>query len=191
MKNITNLSLAAFLLLAFIGLSSCDTSLPTDKENSATTAITLPKIHVPKAVTDSFNKDYPVIGYDNWYDFSTSDNGAGWYEYDPSYANGQTPENYIVEFSYNGIIERAIYNNNGQKIAIHRKLTSPLPPDVTDAIQNGNYKTWTPTRDREEIFKRDASDQLKVYRIGMEKGNERHTLYFQQDGKLLKDIKTA
>ena len=66
-----------------------------------------------------------------------------------------------------------------------------MPAAVTDAISNGNYKSWKVGKDKEEIFKDKDTDQMKVYKVSVSNGNEKHTLYFQQDGKMLKDIKSA
>jgi hypothetical protein len=70
-------------------------------------------------------------------------------------------------------------------------MNSPLPASVIQAIWQGRYKFWTLTKDREQIFKDSKSDKIKVYRVVVKKDNEKHVLYFQQDGKLLKVRQTA
>ena len=46
-------------------------------------------------------------------------------------------------------------------------------------------------QEKEQIFKDSRIDQIKVYRVVMEKGDKKHTLYFQQNGKMLKDVKVS
>jgi len=66
-------------------------------------------------------------------------------------------------------------------------LTSDLPKAVSAVISKGQYKTWKVGTDKEEIFKDTDKDKLKVYKVDVENGKEKRMLYFQQDGRLLKD----
>jgi hypothetical protein len=70
-------------------------------------------------------------------------------------------------------------------------MSAYMPTAVTDAINKGDYKSWTVGKDKEEIFKDKDTDQMKVYKVSVSKGSEKRTLYFQQDGKMLKDVKIA
>jgi hypothetical protein len=53
------------------------------------------------------------------------------------------------------------------------------------------HPSWTVGKDKEELFKDKDTDQMKVYKVSVSKGNEKRTLYFQQDRKMLKDVKVA
>ena len=44
---------------------------------------------------------------------------------------------------------------------------------------------------KEEIFKEKKTDKMKVYRVTVEKGKEKHNLFYQADGRLLKDKKVS
>jgi len=99
----------------------------------------------------------------------------------------RNPENYVVEFVKVKVPYKAVYSKTGQKIAIHRALTSDLPKAVSAVISKGQYKTWKVGTDKEEIFKDTDKDKLKVYKVDVENGKEKRMLYFQQDGRLLKD----
>jgi hypothetical protein len=101
------------------------------------------------------------------------------------------PEYYIVEFNKDNTPVKAIYSKSGKKVAAHKMLTTDLPKSVTDAINIGIYKTWKLEKDKEEIFKDSDKDQFKVYKVIVEKGKEKHTLFYQTDGKLLKDKKVS
>ena len=146
---------------------------------------------VPKVVTEIFNKQFPVKSEVDWYGYPQFDNGSDWYEYDPSYYSNQNPENYVVEFTHNDTLDKVVYTKNGQKIATHRRLNAVLPAKITDAIRKSVYKTWSIGNDKEEIFKDSKSDQIKVYRVTVRKENKRHTLYFQDNGKLLRVVKSV
>jgi hypothetical protein len=76
-------------------------------------------------------------------------------------------------------------------VATHKVLTSDLPKAVSATVSKGEYKTWKLGKDKEEIFKDSDKDQLKVYKVTVEKGKEKHTLFIQSDGKLLKDKKVS
>jgi hypothetical protein len=70
-------------------------------------------------------------------------------------------------------------------------MNSALPIEVSAALKRSKYQTWKIGKDKEEIFKDDKKDQIKVYRITVKKENELRTLYFQQNGKMLKDVKLS
>jgi hypothetical protein len=144
------------------------------------------KAKVPKVITESFYVDYPVTMYENWYNYPLFDDNLYWYDYDPYYYESENPDYYVVDFTMHDIPYKAVYSKKGKKISVHKKITD-LPKAVSSALSSGEYKTWTVAKDKEEIFKDKDSDQLKVYKVCVENGKEKHSLYFQPDGKLLKD----
>lgn len=60
-----------------------------------------------------------------------------------------------------------------------------------DALSNGDYKYWEIATKGEEIYKSEQTDTMKVYKIEVANANEKHVLFYQQDGKLLKDNKVT
>jgi hypothetical protein len=146
---------------------------------------------VPRIVTETFNKQFPVKSGVGWYGYPQFDNGSDWYEYDPSYFSNHNPENYVVEFTHNDTLDKVFYTKSGQKIATHRRINTVLPAKIADAIRKSVYKTWSIGNDKEEIFKDGKSDQIRVYRVMVRTGKERHTLYFQENGKLLRVVKSV
>ena len=152
------------------------------------------KKKVPKEVNDVFIREYPAVDYYDWYGYPVYDYGDywydDWYDYGP-YSYTDYPEYYEVDFTQAKTPVKAIYSKAGKKIAIHKSLKSDLPKAVSAAISKGEYKAWKLGKDKEEIFKDSDKDQLKVYKVDVEKGKEKHTLFFQPDGKLLKDKKVA
>jgi len=146
---------------------------------------------IPKVVTEIFNKQFPVKSEVSWYGYPQFDNGSDWYEYDPSYYSNHNPENYVVEFTHHDTLDKVFYTKRGQKIATHRRIDTVLPAKIGDAIGRSAYKTWSIGNDKEEIFQDSKSDQIRVYRVIVRKGKERHTLYFQENGKLLRVVKSV
>ena len=183
MKKIITKVIAGSVLLTFFAVSSFG---QTTAKADAKKKVKIEKTKVPKAVTETFYVDYPVTAYESWYGYPTFDNDLYWYDYDPYFYSNDSPEYYVVDFTKDNTPYKAVYNKSGKKISVHKKLTD-LPSAVSSAISAGEYKTWTVGKDKEEIFKDKDSDQLKVYKVDVEKGNEKHRLYFQPDGKLLKD----
>ena len=192
-------SFAGIVLIAGAILTSCGTS--TQKTDAAqansndTTKVTqgktkLDKNKVPKTVTDLFYADYPVTTYTDYYGYPSFDYVNDWYGYDPSLYVNDYPETYVIDFAVDSTPYKAMYDKNGKKVAIHKTISS-LPIAISKALSNGMYKDWTIGKDKEEIFRDKDSDKLKVYKVSITKGNESHILYFQPDGKLLKDKKTA
>lgn len=199
--RISIMNLFATLLLAGTVLTSCNspaskqqngdsTATDTSKSGDKKTATRLDSNKIPKAVTDAYLKEYPYTAYSNWYGYPYYDANY-WYDSDPFLYTSDYPENYVVEFNKDSVPYKSVYDKTGKKIATHKVSTSDLPKAVAASIDNGEYKTWTLGKDKEEIFRDKDTDQLKVYKVNVEKGAEKHTLYFQQDGQLLKDKKLS
>jgi len=191
MKKLTTKVTAVCVLLAFISMTSCGQANSKSDKDSSQSRTKLDKSKVPKDVTDAFYNQYPLATYGNWYGYPAITNGSAWYDYDPYYFTTGDPDNYIIEFNNKDTAFKAIYSKDGRKIASHKGMNSDMPAAVTAAISNGDYKSWTEGKDKEEIFKDKDTDQMKVYKVSFSKGNEKHTLYYQQDGKMLKDVKSV
>lgn len=185
---------AACIVFASLAISSFgQTAKSTSKEKKI--KVKVEKNKVPKEVTEIFYMEYPTRVYEDWYGYPAYDYADNWYYdwYDDEpYLNAEYPEIYVVEFTSDNTPHKAVYSKAGKKIAIHKKSNvTNLPMAVSSAISKGEYKTWKVGTESEEIFKDKAADQLKVYKVHVEKGKEKHTLFFQPDGKLLKDKKIS
>jgi len=145
---------------------------------------------IPKPITNLFYADYPVTCYTNWYGYPAYDYDNDWYYNDPYLYSNNDPENYIVEFATDTLPYKVIYNKGGKRLATHKGISN-LPAAINSAISEGIYKTWMLEKGKEEIFKDKDTDQLIVYKVNVTMGTEKHTLYYQQDGKLLKDKKVS
>ena len=99
----------------------------------------------------------------------------------------ESPEYYVVEFTESAVPNKVIYSRSGKKIATHRKLNSPLPKKVTTSIRNSEYKNRKLLNDKEELFKDGDADNMKVYKVEVEKGKEKHILLYLINRKLLTD----
>jgi hypothetical protein len=192
MKTISSKKvIAGCILLVFFVMNSFSQTTTTATKKDEKKHAKLDKTKVPKEVTDVYLHDYPVTSYESWSGYPTFDNNLYWYDYDPFLNSDEFSEYYVVDFTKDNTSHSAIYSKSGKKIATHRKLNSDLPKAITTSISKGEYKTWKLGKDKEEIFKDKDSDQLKVYKVDVEKGREKHTLYFQPDGKLLRDKKVS
>jgi hypothetical protein len=144
---------------------------------------------VPTEVTDTYVREYPSTTYETWYYYpGYSDTDEEWYIYTPSYTTvTDMPGYYVVEFtsSKDNMPYTAIYSKEGKKMRTYRSIGDPLPKAVTDAFNKSTYKSWTLKKDKEEMWR--DSDKKKVYKLTVERGKEKHLLYYQEDGKLLKD----
>jgi hypothetical protein len=182
--------IAGFILIASFAINSFSQA-PNKTVKSPTK---LEKKQIPKEVSEPYYREYPMTNFENWFGYPVYEYGDywydNWYENTP-YVYTEYPEYYIIESSKDNIPYKAIYSKAGKKVAIHKSLKSDLPKGVSAAISKGEYKTWTLGKDKEEIFKDSDKDQMKVYKVDVDKGKEKHTLFFQSDGKLLKDKKVS
>ena len=149
------------------------------------------KDEVPKDVTDAFYKVFPVTVNPSWYTFPAYDYQMdwwdNWYDYHPN-ASPYSPDYYAADYDDDSTQHKAIYHKSGKHVATHKKLKE-LPKPILDAIANSIYKTWRLGKEKEEIFR--DKEKMKVYKVEVEKGKEKHALFYQQDGKLLKDRKIS
>ena len=145
------------------------------------------KEKVPILVTERFNKEYTSAKGEEWYGYPYYDFYTDWYGYNPYLSESKAPAFYIVEFTKNTVHHKAIYSKEGKKVAVHKKVNYALPKAVSDAIDDGPYATWTMTKEKEEMFRDTEMDKMKVYKVEVRNGNEKHHLFYAIDGLLLKD----
>jgi len=191
MKTINIKMIAGCLLLASLALNSFgQTTTKADKEKKKKQS-KVTKGKVPKEVIVVFYKDHPTITEEGWYVYPSYDSENNWWDdWDESpYVSTLSPDYYEVEFTEDNTPTKAIYSKKGERLVTHKKFKNEIPKPVATAINNGPYKTWKVGSEKEEIFK--DKEKMKVYKIELEKGKEKHKLYYQEDGKLLKDKKVS
>ena len=187
MKNSIFNSFFALCILAFM-TTNIVAQNPKHKTKSHSKAIA--KAKVPKVVSEAFIMEYPVTESEMWYGYPSFGDGLNWYDYNPGYYYNEYPENYIVEYVKEQTPHKAIYTKEGKKIAEHHPVKSDvIPVAVSEAMKKGAYKNWKETAEKEEIIKVENSE--KVYRMTVEKNGERHHVFYDVNGKLLKDKKVG
>ncbi|HWZ23187.1 MAG TPA: hypothetical protein VNW06_11065 [Cytophagaceae bacterium] len=187
MKTIGNMIMGC-ILTASLALNSFGQAPMKSVDKGGKKPNKIEKTSVPKTVTDVYVLEYPMSTNEVWYSYPAFSEDSDWYGYDPYLEGGVSPEYYIVEFtSKEKIPHKVIYTKEGKKVATHRKLNAELPAAVSTAINTGEYKGWTVQKDKQEMFKMKDTDKVKVYRVIVEKGMDKHALYYESDGTLLKD----
>lgn len=186
MKNTQVKMILGGLLLTFFTTGSFAQTVEKPHKKVTKTEAKIKKSEVPKVVTESFIREYPTGMYESWYGYPEY-NG---YVYDPNfYYYSEYPENYIVEFSKNKVKHKAFYSKAGKKIATHMMVNNNTPKTVLEAVAESKYKTWTLLEDKVEMLKDGDSDLLKVYKVEVRKGKQKHALFYDLEGKLMKDVK--
>lgn len=145
------------------------------------------KSKLPKIVTETFITEYPVITSESWFGYPKFDSERDWYYHDPYFYVTENPEFYVVEFTKDNVKHKAVYSKSGKKIAVHKKTTAELPKAITTAIEKSKYATWKIAKEKELIFRDQEMDKIKTYKAIVEKGTEKHALYYSSEGDLLKD----
>jgi hypothetical protein len=187
MKIISSKSIFVGMIFGcFAMISFGQSSLKPVKQNSKETS-KIDKNKVPLVVNETHSEEYPITTSESWYSYPSFDNESDWFGYDEEFYSNEYPEYYIVEFTQDNISRKVIYSKTGKKIVTHIKLNSDIPSAVSISISKGEYKIWKLMKDKEEIFK--DSDSMKVYKVEVEKGKERHALFYSTTGELLKDKK--
>jgi hypothetical protein len=141
--------------------------------------------NVPAEVRKVYIKEYPASIYQTWYGYPEYSTEFDWFEYNPYLMpDPAAVQYYIVAFEQDSVPQKVFYDKSAKKIVTHKR-TANLPKEVTDALKKSTYKDWTVTKEKEEILRH--SDKKKVYKIVVEKGTQKHALFYRSDGVLIKD----
>lgn len=188
-NNIVKAAIAGIFSLSVSLVSSAQTrsnaDIGKDKDRSK-----IESSRVPAEVKKHYEKDYPLTPIKSWYNYDPAYAGESWEEYDPYDYSKAHAQNYEVDFKKDNLNYSVVYTSNGKKVLIRRSLTSDAPQVILDGINKTRYKNWKLGKEKEEIFKNEENTNMKIYKLTMTKGNEKHILYFKQDGRLMKIIKS-
>ena len=187
MKNIASKIIVIFILALCVNINTYAQKTIKTTEECGKKPAKIEKKKVPSIVTETYFKEYPAATYENWYGYPEFDYQNDWYGYNPFLYEYEHPEYYVVEFTKDKTPHKIVYSKTGKKIATHKKITTDLPLAITTAISKSEYSTWKMTNEKEEIFRDEDMDKIKVYKVEVEKGKEKHVLFFASNGDLLKD----
>lgn len=186
MKSNTIKIIASFVLATLLSINTFSQTSVKCTEQCCKTPITIGKNKVPKPVVDIYFSEYPVTTYESWHGYPNFIDENDWYGYNPNLYCEDNPEYYVAEFTKDKVPHKIIYSKAGEKIATHKAIIT-LPKAISLAITKSIYATWKVSKGKEEIFRDSDKDDLKVYKVVVEKGKEKHILFYQLNGNLLKD----
>jgi hypothetical protein len=187
MKNKIIKVIALSILTATFALNSFGQTTVKTTEECGKKPTKIEKKKVPTVVTETYFREYPVTTYESWLGYPVFTNENDWYGYNPYLYSNEYPEYYIVEFTKDKTPHKVIYSKAGKKVATHKKLNADVPKAISLALSKGEYGTWKLGKEKEEIFKDSDKDDLKIYKVEVEKGKEKHILFYASNGDLLKD----
>ncbi len=175
------------LSVAFVSMNAFGQNTKKITEKSTAKTEKLEKNKVPKAVRETFIAGYPEIISESWFGYPQFDFVNEWYVLDPNLYNYENPQYYVVEFLKDSIPYHAVYTKEGAPVSTHKKVESELPKAITDAISKGKYSNWQVLREKEVAYKKSESEKIRVYKIVVANGAEKHHLFYTVEGELLKD----
>ena len=191
MKNLSQKMCVVGIILFAITFQSFAQAPMVSVQEGGKKPNTMEKAKIPTQVMATHIKECPLPTTMNeyWYGYPDFTNESDWYGYNYDLYSNVNPSYYIVTLFKDQKNCRIMYAKNGKKVATHRSYTSVLPLAIAKAIQAGNYKNWDMTGENEEIFKDKDSDQLKIYKVVVQKGTEKYALFYMADGRFLKENK--
>jgi hypothetical protein len=191
MKTMRFKTLASCLLLGVAGMQAyaqaTEAPMTPIEQGGKKPTQKLSKNEVPKEVIDAFVVDYPAVVYYNWYGYPVLVEETDWYLLDSTAYTTSSPEYYVTEFVTNEVPQKVMYNKSGKKVAMYKNLKGNCPKEVTEALNRSVYKNWKLLNEKEEIS--EGKGQAKIYKLTVQKDNEKHLLYYRSNGTLLKDKK--
>ena len=147
---------------------------------------------VPADIKNKFNKQYPGVLVLSWYATHVSywydDYGPNWYAdwYGPRKIVVYTfdkPAYYEVEFIPDpGEISRSIYNRYGNWFETRTEIQG-LPPRISDALNQTQYRDWKWSQHKERI----EAPGMKgsVYRLQVSQGRRSRIIRVDDDGDIV------
>ncbi|MBC7412777.1 MAG: hypothetical protein H7331_10040 [Bacteroidia bacterium] len=186
MKLYTTILFASCILTIAISLNVVAQIPVMCTEQSCKLPVKIKKKLVPQSVIDALRNEYTSTTNESWYGYPTFLCEDDWYGYNPNLYCDKNPEYYVVQFTKDKTVFKVIYSNVGKKIATYTTVNE-LPEAVLVAINKSTYANWKLSKWQEEIFKDGYKDDSKVYKVEVEKGREKHILFYKANGNLLKD----
>jgi hypothetical protein len=159
--------------------------------NAPSTVSRLKEDNVPDAVKKTYLEeflDYTEGNNKNWAAYPSLESDFDWYDPEPYIFTNNAPENFEIVHKKDDSFVRVIYSKEGKKIATHQPLKSDLPQGVSQSISRGKYKGWAVAKEKQGIFKETDKANM-IYKVTISNGTEKHELFLQSDGKLIKDKK--
>jgi Putative beta-lactamase-inhibitor-like, PepSY-like len=122
---------------------------------------------VPAEVTEAFKAKYPDTKNVEWKDKITA---------------------FLVDYEMNGIQYESKFSNKGEWLQTEKEVEQDaLPAEVKDGYSKSKYTDW----ELKTVSRIENKNDNIQYRLFVRKSSvEKRYLYFDEDGKLLKDVIT-
>jgi hypothetical protein len=129
--------------------------------------------------TLTYARQYPSESYSNPSNLTNADQ-----EFTaPDYTNG--PEYYEMVYTKHQQIYKSVYTKDGMLMHTSRIIKkNELPKKIAMAIRNSEYKNWDVVGEKEKIDKKNPD--ITIYKIKVSKGEDVHTLRYNQNGTIYK-----
>jgi hypothetical protein len=139
---------------------------------------------VMDTTTLTYAHQYPPETYSNPSNLTKADQQFS----APDYTNG--PEYYEMVYTKHKQIYKSVYTKDGTLMHTSRIIKkNELPKKVAMAIRNSEYKNWDVVGEKEKMDKKNPD--ITIYKIKVRKGEDVHTLHYDQDGNIYKHKKTG
>ena len=186
MKKIFPVALI-MLLFSYTAFSQMDVS----SEEVPESKVILKPNQVPSSLKNAVEKSYSTESTFEWHKFPYLLKKYGWEFKNNIDMSGTTtmPDFYevTVKLSHGGTID-AVYNKEGKMLRSKELLKSmELPENVAKSIENGEYKDCRIVGDKLKITNAENQMPHTYYSVVVEKNNKKHTLYYDKNGKELKN----
>lgn len=149
------------------------------------TTARIEKEKVPFLVADAFYKNKPTSKNENWYGYPKQNISTNWFN--DVVNETDLPMYYMVEFTNDTLLQRLTYNSLGEIIDTHKTIDPEIQTKIATAIIASKYKNWKITNEKKELFRDLDLDTLIIYKVEINKENEKRFLFFSENGLLIKD----
>jgi len=190
MNNTVKSAIGGLIIACFSGQMMAQAPMIAIEDGGKKPIQKLDTAAVPQAVRTVYYIEYPAVAMYDWYGYASTPMINECYDYDSgiNMSKDGMPEYYVSEFKVNDTPHKAIYTKAGKKVATHKNLkNATFPMVVFKSFEKSKYKNWKETDDKIEIIK--EADKSKLYKMTVTKGKEKHSLYFDEKGKMVKDVK--
>ncbi len=180
-----NKNISLILMLVVVAATHSFSQIENRKFENTTTRIEKEK--VPFLITDAFYKNNAKSKNANWYGYPKYDINTNWFNYSTNLIEIEMPTYYMVEFTNDTLLQRVTYNALGEKIKTHQNIDPEIQTNIATSITASKYKNWKIINEKEELFRDLDLDVLIIYKVEIQKENEKRFLFYLESGLLIKD----
>lgn len=176
-----------FTLITLLSMNSFSQKTNTENTKFENTTAQINKSSIPTSIISFHDKEFPITTSEKWYGYPEFPIDINWFHFNTQNNALSVPQYYIVEFTKDTIRHRLIYDTVGKKINTYKSINPKIQTKIAKSLISSKYQDWRIINEKEELFRDLDLDILIIYKVELQKRNEKRFLFYSEDGLLIRD----